>query len=102
MGHWLFSRVWIGGFFVRIDPPLACLPKGTHIEPKEHKLGPDQPSPDALEKADRIEFVKLTVEKYIPNFTQAVKDLASGRQPLLMQQDAFAAAYDDDEYVILG
>lgn len=75
--------------------------KAIYMEPKELKLGPNQPSPDVLEEADRIAVLKLTVEKYIPDFALAVRGLDSGT-PLLIQQDAFAAAYDDDEYVILG
>ena len=32
----------------------------------------------------------------------AVKSMASHDEPLIVHQDSFAAAYDDDEYILFG
>ena len=61
------------------------------------------PSPDVLEEQERIDVLKATVEKYIPDFVIAITAARQEQEPLLiLQQDAFAATYVDDEYTLLG
>ena len=44
-----------------------------------------------------------TVHKYLPEFVESVRLVAEGEAKFVaLHQDAFAAAYDDDEYMLLG
>lgn len=73
------------------------------MEPKKLTLGTELPSPDVLEEHARIEILKLTIEKYIPDFAESIAAVSKEADSILvLQQDAFAAAYDDDEYMLLG
>ena len=73
---------------------------------KTLRMGVDSPSPSPKEEQERIEVLRATVEKYIPDFAGAVAVAArpgGDRSHLIMlHQDAFAAGYDDDEYTLLG
>jgi hypothetical protein len=51
----------------------------------------------------REEKLRLTVEHYLPAFVKSVQAAAAGDADLvLLHQDAFAAGYDRDEYILLG
>jgi hypothetical protein len=72
--------------------------------------GVEQKSPNVAEKKRRMDTVVATVEHYLPEFAKGVKKAAkeatySGQeeQPMLvLHQDAFAAGYHKDEYILLG
>lgn len=74
--------------------------------PKDLKVGVRQKSPTPDQEKWRIEVVRVTVEKYLPEFAKAVRDMlaieADTRGPITLHQDAFAAGYHDDEYTLLG
>ena len=75
-------------------------------EAKELKMGVDGPDPTEEEKKERIAGMKATVEKYMPDFAKGVegakKDMDKHSPQIVIHQDAFAAGYDGDEYIILG
>jgi hypothetical protein len=72
--------------------------------------GVEQKSPNAAEKKKRVDTVVATVEHYLPEFAKGVKKATkeatqSGQeeQPMMvLHQDAFAAGYHKDEYILLG
>jgi hypothetical protein len=72
--------------------------------------GVEQTSPNATEKKRRMDTVVATVEHYLPEFAKSVKEATeeathSGQeeQPMIvLHQDAFAAGYHKDEYILLG
>lgn len=72
------------------------------MEPRQLTLGSDSPEPDVLEEAALIESMKATVEKYLPDFVLAVRESNASDRILLVQQDAFAATYLNDEFLLLG
>jgi hypothetical protein len=69
-------------------------------------MGVDGPSPSMHEEETRVATLQATVEHYLPKFAAAIKkasaDAGSEGVHLVLHQDAFAAAYDDDEYMLLG
>jgi hypothetical protein len=69
-------------------------------------MGVNNPSPSPSEERERIAVLRTTVEKYLPEFAKTVAKFAAEpedeRPEIVMHQDAFAAGYDDDEYVLLG
>jgi hypothetical protein len=68
-------------------------------------MGVDGPSPTPDEKQRRIEVLRATVGKYLPDFTRGVAEIAAKREKdstMILHQDAFAAGYDEDEYTLLG
>lgn len=75
-------------------------------EAKRLMMGADSPSPSPAEERERIAVLRATVEKYLPEFVEAVARFAAEpedeRAQIAMHQDAFAAGYDDDEYTLLG
>jgi hypothetical protein len=69
--------------------------------------GVDSPACSPAEENERIAVLRATVEKYLPAFVKAVATAAgnmehAGDGPILLHQDAFAAGYDDDEFMLLG
>ena len=75
------------------------------VEAKRLRMGVDTPSPTADEEKTRIEVLRATVTKYLPNFVRGVAEIAAKREKdstMLLHQDAFAAGYHDDEYTLLG
>jgi hypothetical protein len=68
-------------------------------------MGVDSPSPTPDEERTRIEVLRTTVTKYLPNFASGVAEIAAKEEKdstMLLHQDAFAAGYQDDEYILLG
>jgi hypothetical protein len=67
--------------------------------------GVDQPSPTPDEEAERIATLKETVEHYLPDFAGRIKHVVESREEepiFILHQDAFAAGYHRDEYILLG
>jgi len=72
--------------------------------------GVEQESPNAAEKRRRTDTLVATVEHYLPEFAKGVKKaareaikLGQEEQPtMVLHQDAFAAGYHRDEYILLG
>ena len=72
-------------------------------EPRKLNLGTEQPNPTIAEEEERIASLIATVLKYIPDFAKAIAEAKEEPEPmLLLHQDSFAAAYNDDEYTLLG
>lgn len=75
-------------------------------EPKKLRLGTMCPSPTIDEEETRIAVLRATINRYVPDFEKAVQDMAAeagdDKPEILLHQDAFAAAYDDDEYTLFG
>lgn len=76
-------------------------------EPKKLTMGVDCKSPDMQEEESRVAVLEATIEHYLPEFIKAVAKLKTERDGekgdiLILHQDAFAAGYDDDEYMLLG
>jgi hypothetical protein len=76
-------------------------------EPKNLRMGVETPSPDMREEETRVAVLEATIEHYLPNFAEAVAKMQLDREGeinsvLFLHQDAFAAGYDDDEYLLLG
>ncbi len=74
-------------------------------EAKRLRMGVDSPSPTPDEAKDRVEVLRATVKKYLPDFARGVAEIAAkGEQDstMILHQDAFAAGYDHDEYTLLG
>jgi hypothetical protein len=75
-------------------------------EPKRLRLGTDGASPSLHEEETRVAILQATVQHYLPQFAAAIQQLideSQGTDPdLILHQDAFAAGYDDDEYLLLG
>lgn len=74
---------------------------------KRLTMGVDCPAPTAQEEKERIEVLRATVKKYLPNFARGVAEIAGqakGEQDstMVLHQDAFGADYQDDEYLLLG
>jgi hypothetical protein len=74
---------------------------------KRLTMGVDSPSPSSHEEKERIEVLRATVEKYLPDFARGVQTIAEREKgekdsTLILHQDAFAAGYHDDEYLLLG
>jgi hypothetical protein len=68
-------------------------------------MGVHSPSTTPNEEKERIEVLRATVRKYLPNFARGVSEIeAKGEKDtaMVLHQDAFAAGYDDDEYTLLG
>jgi hypothetical protein len=69
-------------------------------EPLDLTPGRDQPS-EGWE--GRRDVLVATVEKYLPEFVQAVREFREGKVHIIMlHQDAFAGGYHTDEYTLLG
>ena len=74
-------------------------------EAKRLRMGVDGPSPTPGEEGERIEVLRATVRKYLPDFARGITEIAAkGEQDpmMVLHQDAFAAGFDDDEYTLLG
>jgi len=73
---------------------------------KQLTMGVDCPSTTKEDEAKRIAVLHATIEKYLPKFVAGIKKAAAEEQGddafMLLHQDAFAAGYDDDEYMLLG
>ena len=74
---------------------------------KRLTMGVDSPSPTSEVEKQRVDVLRATVEKYLPNFARGVGEIAARPKeekdtPLVVHQDAFAAGYHDDEYTLLG
>lgn len=72
---------------------------------KRLRMGVDSPSPTSDQAKDRVEVLRATVKKYIPDFARAIAAIAAKGEKdstIILHQDAFAAGYDDDEYALLG
>ncbi len=71
---------------------------------KNLRMGVEGPSP--AEARERIAVLRATVERYLPEFAKSVAKLVAepGDEGVViaMHQDAFAAGYDEDEYMLLG
>jgi hypothetical protein len=70
-------------------------------------MGVDQPHSSKEEDTQRLNDLKATVEFYIPDFAEGVKQAAESMKQgeestMLLHQDAFAAGYHMDEYTLLG
>ena len=61
--------------------------------------GAQQKHPDPHEEEARIAALRKTVEHFLPEFKIAVQEEID---VICLHQDAFAAGYHDDEYVLLG
>jgi hypothetical protein len=73
-------------------------------KPKPLELEDHQPSASEQEEEARVATLRTTIEDCLPNFVAAIKN-ASGRADgtvLVLHQDAFAAEYDEEEYMLLG
>jgi len=74
-------------------------------EAKRLRMGVDSPSPTSAEEKERIEVLRATVRKYLPDFARGVAAIAGKGEKdstMFLHQDAFAAGYDEDEYTLLG
>jgi hypothetical protein len=75
-------------------------------EPKRLRMGTEGPSPSIHEEESRVATLQATIEHYLPEFAAAVRkavDEGEGNEArLVLHQDAFAAGYGDDEYMLLG
>jgi hypothetical protein len=73
---------------------------------KNLRMGLEGLSPSPAERRERIAVLRATVEKYLPNYADAIVSYAAepeeDRTIMLAHQVAFAAGYDDDEYTLLG
>jgi len=78
---------------------------------KTLKMGIDSPTLTIQQEKARIKELQDTVQHYIPDFARGVKEMAEANKKLkdedkaavmVMCQDAFAAGYQDDEYIIFG
>ena len=76
--------------------------------PFELKMGVESPEPFGEQLKYRVSRLKATIEHYMPEFIRMVEDVVAKRDGgeeqaiVCVHQDAFAANYDFDEYVILG
>jgi len=61
-------------------------------------------APASRQEADRrVRELIATVERYLPDFAKAVTTAEDeGLDVIMLHQDAFAAGYNSDEYVLLG
>ena len=73
-------------------------------EPKRLRMGADSAYPTMHEQESRVAVLQATVEHYLPDFDTAIKKVKAAGDDgvLVLHQDAFAATYDDDEYMLLG
>jgi len=74
---------------------------------KRLTMGIDSPSPTPHEEEERIAVLRVTVEKYLPDYVRGVAAIAVGAKEekdstMVLHQDSFAAGYHDDEYTLLG
>jgi hypothetical protein len=72
---------------------------------KQLTMGVNSPAPTPDQEKERLQVLRATVEKYLPDFARGIKTLAAKGEKdnvMLLHQDAFAAGYDDDEYLLLG
>ena len=77
----------------------------TVAEAKRLQMGVDGPSSSPGEEEKRINVLRATVKKYLPDFARGVAEIAvkeAEDSTMVIHQDAFAAGYDDDEYTLLG
>ena len=56
------------------------------------------------EQESRVAVLQATVQHYLPEFDAAIQKVEAAEDDavLMLHQDAFAAGYDDDEYMLLG
>lgn len=59
-------------------------------------------NPSDKEVKHRIAVLTATIAKHLPQHIHAVAHCARDSAQLMLHQDAFAAGYDDDEYMLLG
>jgi len=75
-------------------------------EPRRLTMGVDCRALSMHEEESQVAVLQATVEHYLPNFAEAVAkmkpDSDGDGDILILHQDAFAAGYDDDEYMLLG
>ena len=76
-------------------------------EPKKLTMGVACPSPNMQEEETRVAELEATIEHYLPGFAKGIAKLKpgpsdAGSDMMVLHQDAFAAGYDDDEYMLLG
>src|SRR5436190_1144702 len=72
-------------------------------QPKRLTMGVDSPPTPTHVEEVRVAVLRATIEHYIPEFARAVASARQGNADVLMlHQDAFAAGYHDDEYMLLG
>jgi hypothetical protein len=74
---------------------------------KQLTMGVDSLSPTPEAEKERIDVLRATIQKYLPDFARAVAEIVAqttGKEgsTVVLHQDAFAAGYDDDEYTLLG
>jgi hypothetical protein len=77
------------------------------MAPAKHlTMGVDSRSPTKEEEAERIAVLRATIEKYLPEFVVGIRKAVAENEGndaiIVLHQDAFAAGYDDDEYLLLG
>lgn len=68
---------------------------------KQLIMGIDQPQASMIEFESRVSQLEATIAHYIPEFARAIESSSEGDQ-VVLHQDAFAAGYHDDEYMLLG
>lgn len=71
-------------------------------DPLELTPGTEAAEVSPGEKQKRIGQLRATVEKYLPDFPQKVKQMQAEKGILILHQDSFAAGFDRDEYTLLG
>ena len=58
------------------------------------------------EEETRVAVLEATIEHYLPEFCASIESIISDDSDddamLVLHQDAFAAGYDDDEYMLFG
>lgn len=79
----------------------------SHGEPRHLIPGAESRSPSPHEEEQRVDELQATVEYYCPEFANMVDEFREaaekgGPDICCIHQDAFAAGYHDDEYVLLG
>ena len=74
--------------------------------PKKLLMGVDDSGTTMIDEESRVAELEATIRHYIPEFAKAVDafaaDVGSKGDVIYLHQDAFAAGYHDDEYVLLG
>ena len=56
---------------------------------------------------ERKEVLRATIQKYLPQVPKSIQDALANHDDdenatILLHQDAFAAGFDTDEYILLG
>jgi hypothetical protein len=69
---------------------------------KQLTMGINSPKTSKKEQAKRIQDLKDTITKYLPDFPKMAAKCKQEDASIILHQDAFAAGYDEDEYILLG